>query len=93
MPAWILRARKCVTLSVAVVLAVGLMSVPASAQADEDKGLSSGALAVLLIGRAGAQTKFGTYARMPRPYAGKFAGSSLPPVRAFSGSPSFRRPR
>jgi hypothetical protein len=43
------RARKCAMLSVALLLAVGLMSAPASAQADEDKGLSAGALSVLLI--------------------------------------------
>jgi hypothetical protein len=40
---------KCAMLSVAVLLAASPMSAPASAQADEDKGLSSGALAVLLF--------------------------------------------
>jgi hypothetical protein len=135
----ILRARKCVTLSAAVLLAIGLMSVPASAQAStSDDSLSSGELAVLLLlgkGAAGVRAKSRTYARMPQPYAGGLAGSSLPaaqqrfypgmihrfsagdrsglarhgindvtmkrgivgtgamPVRAFSGSPPFRRPR
>jgi hypothetical protein len=40
---------KCAMLLVAVLLAASLVSAPASAQADEDKGLSSGALAVLLF--------------------------------------------